>query len=584
MHRRWFINKTNPEFLSYITKSASISPVLAQVLINRGIRTPEAIREFMRPSATALSDPFELSGMRAAVERIQAALKKNERVLVHGDYDADGLTATAIVVRAMTQGGLDVRYFIPGRMIHGYGFTPQAVELAMECGARLIITVDCGITSFEAAAAARRAGIDVIITDHHEPLRKRNDGHNGDSDSAEQPTDEPVIPEALSVINPKLPGHAEGVGSLSGAGVAFKLIHALALEGIPGFSVDSAFSLLDLAAVGTVADVVPLSGENRVLVREGLKLMQAAGRPGLRALRDVCNLSGREMKSGLLSYTMVPRINAAGRMAESRDVVRLLLTGDDAEAAELSAWLDRLNAERQATEEVVYQEAMAKLEGSGVDGAVVLAGEGWHQGVLGIVASRIAEAYYRPTFILSVEDRVAKGSGRSIPVFDICKGLAECSHLLLSFGGHRQAAGVRLNTSDIRTFHKAINELVKRSVDSRDLTPTIEIDALVSLSDITHPLMEEIAMLEPFGYGNAEPLFGSRGLEVVNPRSVGHNHLKMRLKKFAQSMDTIGFDMWGVFDDLNQPTVVDAAFTPGFNEWNGNRYLQLVVKALRPSR
>ncbi len=584
MHRRWFINKTNPEFLSYITKTASISPVLAQVLINRGIRTPEAIREFMHPSATALSDPFDISGMRGAVERIQAALKGNERVLVHGDYDADGLTATAIVVHALERAGLDVRYFIPVRMIHGYGFTPQAVDLAREIGARLIITVDCGITSFEAAASARRAGIDVIITDHHEPLRKRDDGHNGGAGATEGPAGEAVIPEALSVINPKLPGHAGEVASLSGAGVAFKLVHALALAGVAGFPVDAAIGLLDLAAVGTVADVVPLAGENRVLVREGLRLMKAAGRPGLRALRDICNLSGREMKSGLLAYTMVPRINAAGRMGESRDVVRLLLTADDAEADELSAWLDRLNAERQATEELVYQEARVKLEGGGVDGAIVLAGEGWHQGVLGIVASRIAEEYYRPTFILSVEDGVAKGSARSIPAFDICKGLAECSHLLLSFGGHRQAAGVRLHVSDIRTFHKAINELVKKSVDGRDLTPTIEIDALISLSDITHPLMKEIAMLEPFGYGNAEPLFGSRGLEVVNPRSVGHNHLKMRLKKFAQSMDTIGFDMWGVFDDLNQPNMVDAVFTPGFNEWNGNRYLQLVVKALRPSR
>lgn len=571
MNRNWLISKTNPEFLSFLSASASISPIIAQILVNRGIKTPEAVEAFLNPSIAALSDPFGLSGMRSAVDRIREAVKRRERVLVHGDYDADGLTATAILVHLLKRIGLDVQYFVPVRATHGYGFAPHAVQSAREAGAGLIITVDCGITSHEAALAARREGIDVIITDHHEPMRGTD-------------REEVLVPDACAVIDPKLPGHAPELMSLSGAGIAFKMAHALALAGLSGLSVEDALGFLDLAALGTVADVVPLTGENRIIVREGLRLFKEAPRTGLKALWSVCGLNGREARAGLFSFTLVPRINAAGRMAGSADVVRLLLTDDADEASELSGWLDRLNSERQATEEAVFRDAISRIDSLGIDGAIVLAGEGWHQGVLGIVASRIAEEFYRPTFIFSIEGGVARGSARSVPAFDICHGLAQCSHLLLSFGGHRQAAGVRMNADAVKAFQREINELVKRSVDGRDLTPTLEIDALVSLSDVTHGLVKEMSRLEPFGYGNAEPLLGSRGLEVVGPRAVGSRHLKMRVKKFSQSIDTIGFDLWSSFEDLDQPATVDAVFTPGINEWNGNRYLQLVVKALRPGR
>jgi len=578
MNRPWFINRTNAEFVRYLSQSASISPIFAQVLINRGIKTTSDIHDFLSEGITGLADPFELPGMRAAIERIKEAVTQGHRVLVHGDYDTDGLTAAAIIMHTLRCLGLDVHYFIPNRVVHGYGFTADAVHVAKKLGARLIITVDCGITSFDAAGLAGNEGIDVIITDHHEPHRKP-DVVSG----AQTVQDEFVVPDAVAVVNPKLRVPDSRLSILSGAGVAFKLAQAAALEGGLRFSSDDSLSLLDLAALGTVADVVPVTGENRIIVKEGMRSINNSRRAGIKALKDVCGLGSREIRAGLLAFTIVPRINAAGRIADSRDVVRLLLSEDEGESQELSTWLDGLNAERQKIEERVYEQALAKVDTSEIDSAVVLAGEGWHQGVLGIVASRVAEEFGRPAFIFSIENGVAKGSARSIPSFDICKGLAGCEGLLLSFGGHKQAAGIRLKAENLPEFGKTMKEIIKDSIGKDDLLSSIEIDADVSLSEVTHSLVKELAMLEPLGYGNPEPLFGSRELEVVNPRIVGKNHLKMKLRKSSHSHDTIGFDMGAVFEDLDFPSRLDVVFTPGINEWNGGRYLQLVLRAIRPS-
>jgi single-stranded-DNA-specific exonuclease len=329
--------------------------------------------------------------------------------------------------------------------------------------------------------------------------------------------------------------------------------------------------------------VVPLTGENRIIVKEGMRCINNSGRAGIRALKDVCGLGSREIRAGILAFTVVPRINAAGRIADSRDVVRLLLSEDDGESQELSAWLDGLNAERQKIEERVYEQALAQVDASEIDSAVVLSGEGWHQGVLGIVASRIAEEFGRPAFIFSIDNGIAKGSARSIPSFDICKGLAVCEGLLLSFGGHKQAAGIRLKAENIPEFGKAMNEIIRHSIGKDGFLSSLEIDVDVSLSEVTHSLVKELTMLEPLGYGNPEPLFGARELEVVNPRIVGKNHLRMKLRKSSYSHDTIGFGMGAVFEDIDCPPRLDVIFTPGINEWNGSRYLQLVLKAMRPS-
>jgi single-stranded-DNA-specific exonuclease len=298
----------------------------------------------------------------------------------------------------------------------------------------------------------------------------------------------------------------------------------------------------------------------------------------------VSGLNGKETGAGRLSFTLVPRINAAGRIADARDVVELLLTDNEEESLRLSSWLDSLNSERQKIEGEVYQEAIEKLRGKDTSSAIVLAGEGWHQGVLGIVASRLAEEFYRPAFIFTVEDNIAKGSARSVPSFDIHKGLTETGELLLSFGGHKQAAGIKLKVEDMPAFEKAIRGIFQSSVDISVLQPVLEIDANIRLSDVELKLIEEFALLGPFGMGNTEPLLGSKALEVVSPKIVGNKHLKMRLKKASLSLDAIGFGMGGLLEGLRNSPVVDAVFTPAINDWNGGRYLQLIVKAVRPGR
>ncbi|MDP3111431.1 MAG: single-stranded-DNA-specific exonuclease RecJ, partial [Thermodesulfovibrionales bacterium] len=501
MHRKWLVSRTNPEYIRYISKAASISPALSQILINRGLKTPQEINDFLKPGISGLSDPFELPGIKTAVERIKHALDINERILVHGDYDADGLTATAIMVHALRMHGLDVHYFIPNRIAHGYGFNPAAVKIAKELGATLIITVDCGITSFEAASYAKAEGIDVIITDHHEPAVSSQ--ANGFS-----------LPDAVAVINPKLSALSSQLSDLSGAGIAFKIAQALATVHGSQFTVHD---LLDLAAIGTMADVVPLTGENRIIVREGLKLIHEGRRPGIKALKSIAGLDGRQIRAELLSFTIIPRINAAGRLADSQDVVRLLLSDKEEEALELSSWLDRLNSERQKLDEAVYQEALSRLAAKEHDSVIVLSGEGWHLGVVGIVASRLAEKFYCPAFIFSVENGIAKGSARSIPSFDLCKGLSECKELLLSFGGHKQAAGIKLREENIPEFEKAMQGVIKSSLNKDDFILCLDIDADITLAEANHNLVKELSMLEPLGCGNEKPFLGSKGLEVINP-------------------------------------------------------------------
>ncbi|MEW6067329.1 MAG: single-stranded-DNA-specific exonuclease RecJ [Nitrospirota bacterium] len=579
MHRRWFVNKTNPEYIKYLSKNTSISPVLAQILINRGIKTPEDISSFLNPNISQLSDPFDIEGMKTAVERIITASNRGEKVLVHGDYDVDGLTATAIILQALKIIGIGCCYFIPNRLKHGYGFNSAAVEKAKEIGAALIITVDCGITSFDEAALCRKQGIDLIITDHHEPIRSQESGVRSQNENPPSPP-EFLLPDALAIINPKISNPESNISNLSGAGIAFKLAQAIVTTHDSQLTIHD---FLDLAALGTIADVVPLTGENRIIVKEGLRLIENGARPGLRGLRQVSGIGDKGLNSGRLSFTLIPRINAAGRIADSNDVIKLLLADSDDEAADMSLWLDKLNLERQRIEEDVYQEALNKLNNKDIGSAIVLYSEGWHKGVVGIVASRIAEAFYRPVFIISIEGNIARGSARSIPPLNIYEALSGCKKFLRGFGGHKQAAGLELEAKDIPLFEEGINRVVEDILNEKDFIPTLEIDADVDLSAINSNLISEIEMLEPFGFGNTEPLLGAKGLKILYPKIVGNNHLKMKLRQKNQSFDAIGFDMGEFLGMLDGHETVDAVFTPCVNEWEGGRCLQLNLKALRPS-
>ncbi|HSB31979.1 MAG TPA: single-stranded-DNA-specific exonuclease RecJ [Candidatus Sulfobium mesophilum] len=566
MNRRWLLNKTNSEFIQHIARTASVSPVFARVLVNRGLKSAAHIADFLKPGITQLSDPFGIDGVSAAVKRIHAALKGNERIFVHGDYDADGISATAIVYHTLKRRGADCLYFIPERFSHGYGFHPYGVRKAKESGASLIITVDCGITSFEAVAAAKKEGIDVIITDHHEPAKGVS--HNG--------IGEVQLPDAYAVINPKISDQGTAVENLAGAGVALKLMQALCGCNDPDMP-----PLFDLATLGTIADVVPLTEENRVIVRNGLSLINKGERPWMRALMKVAGVEGKDIRAQRLAYSVIPRINAAGRLASSEDVVKLLTTDSEDEAWEFAVWLDRLNAERQRIEEGILQEALKKLDGKDVPSAVVLSGRGWHEGVIGIVASRVAEKFSRPTVIFSVEGGIAKGSARSVPAFDICRALSDCSDLLISYGGHKQAAGVKLNDSNLRDFERRLRCLCDTVETGKPADLTIDAD--VSLSEMNFGLIRELNMLEPLGLGNPEPLFGGRMLDVLSPRIVGSRHVRMKLCQRSYCVDTIGFDMGGFIDKLDLYETVDAVFTPTVNEWNGGRNIQLVLRAFRPS-
>ena len=564
---RWIINRTNPEYIAYIARIASVSPMLAQVLVNRGLKTAVQLDAFLNPDISKLADPFALPQLKGAIERMRIAKKNGERVLVHGDYDADGVTATAIMVEGLREYGLDVHFFIPDRIQHGYGFGAAGLERAEALGTKLIVTVDCGISSFEAAAAARTRGIELIITDHHEPVREKIE-------------DRILLPEAVAVVNPKAAACPPEMAHLSGAGVALKLI-----QGLFDNNIDAIYKFFDLAAIGTAADVVPVQNDNRTIIREGMKLLQSGQRIGLKALCQTAGIRLDSFKTSFLYYMLIPRINAAGRIANATDVVRLLTTRSEDEAWQLAGWMNNLNTRRQEVEESVYNEAMKKISSMDAsEGALVVASEGWHIGVVGIVASKIAQKYYRPAIVLSIDGGIAKGSGRSIPPFDLYEGLTECRNVLTRFGGHKQAAGLSLPSADIEHFRTLFCSRVRERLSEEDFLPVLLIDGAVRISDMSTGLVDELARMEPFGYSNVEPVFGSRGLEVLQPRIVGNNHLKMQLRQNGRKMDSIGFDFGSMLGSVEESGIIDAAFVPTINEWDGGRYLQLNLKAIRPAQ
>jgi len=574
--RRWTVSRTNHEYLKYISGITGLSLPVAQTLVNRGMRTPEQISGFLNPSVERLSDPREIDGMSAAVSRINAAIRNGERILVHGDYDADGVTATAIMVETLRKLGADVAYYIPNRAL-GYGMGHEGVRRAADSGVSLIVTVDCGITSHDAVSAARSRGIDVIVTDHHEPIKGSVCSGSGQEGACSY-----TLPDAAAIVNPRLREGFYSWSALSGAGIAFKLAQALL-----GNSVENAYGLLDLAALGTAADVVPLVGDNRIMVKEGGALVNSGARPGIRAIKEAAGVKANALRVSTIQFMIVPRINAAGRIADATDVVKLLLTDSDDEAGQLAEWLNGLNVRRQAIGELVFDQAMEMVRASGADaepdGAIVVAAEGWHPGVIGIVAARIADRYYRPTFVFSISDGVAKGSARSIPPFDVHAGLRRAGHLLSGYGGHKQAAGLSLPASGLDLFRQTISAIFHEAVTGDDLTPELRIDASMKITEINSALIADIAKLEPFGHENEEPVFGARGLEVGRARIVGTRHLKMFLKQEGREIDSICFDLGGLIGHIRNGDIVDAAFLPVMNEWEGGRAAQLNIKALRPS-
>jgi single-stranded-DNA-specific exonuclease len=534
---------------------------LAGLLVQRGYSDPEAARRFLRPALADLADPLSLAGMAEAAAEVARAVRAGETIMVHGDYDVDGQCASALLTRALRSAGARVVPHIPHRIRDGYDFGPAGLAAAQAAGATLILTCDCGITAVETVAAARAAGLRVVISDHHLPG--------------------PELPPANAVIDPQRLDDTSGLGMLCGTGLAFKLVQALVpLLDLPAHL---PFHLLDLVALATVADVVPLIGENRILVRHGLKLLATTRWEGLRALIRVAGLAERDIRATHLGFVLGPRLNAAGRIGDAADGLRLLLTDDPVEADRLARELDSLNVQRQAMDQRMLEEALAQVERDAdpeLDLGLVLVSDDWHPGVVGIVASRVVERYGRPAVLVAFEGDVGKGSGRSISRFDLHGALGECADLLERFGGHHMAAGVTVRRENLEAFRARFAEVARRRLRAEDLAPEQRIDLVIPLSELTPEFERLCRHLEPCGMGNPGPVFGVRGARLTRPRKVGSSQLKGVLEQGSSRLDMIGFQWWDRipwFDHVagaRTGVMVDAAFRLEQNEYQGQVSLQ----------
>ena len=550
-----------------LTRALGIEPVIARLLCLRGLADPEEASRFLHPSLDHLHDPLRLAGMAEAVARIQAALSRDERIAIHGDYDVDGITSTVILRRALELLGGDVVHFIPERLRDGYGLTPATVDRLHAQGARLAISVDCGIRGTEAAERARALGLDLIVTDHHEPGE--------------------ALPPATAVINPKRHDCTYPDKHLAGVGVALKLVQALCRSAgrekwLPAF--------VKIAAIGTLADVVPLVGENRVIASLGLDLLsRGPHKVGLRALLDVAGLRGRKVGSYDISFVIAPRVNAAGRMSTPDIATRLLLASDEAlavEAQQLAEQLDAENVRRQQEEAAIIAHARRIVETDPDVGArtvLVVAGEGWHRGVIGIVASKLVDAYHRPAVVLSIDGGEAHGSCRSIPGFDMLAALEACSGLLGRFGGHKVAAGLTLDAARIGELRRQVNACADAQLGPDDLRPRLRVDARLGFHDITGRVAAQLMALAPFGAGNPRPVFSATAAEIVDgPRRLKERHFKMALRHGGRVMRAIawrGVERHPFLDGCRAP--VDLAYSLDQNEFNGETYLELTLADIR---
>ena len=539
---------------------------LAALLAQRGIRDGIEARRFLKPELDDLADPYALAGVDQAVKAIVQAVRSGTTILVHGDYDVDGQCAAAMLTRALRIGGGTAEAFVPHRLRDGYDFGQAGLDQARAIGAGLILTCDCGITAVEAVRCAEAAGIRVVVTDHH--------------------LCPPVLPPATAIVNPQRADDTSGLDVLCGTGIAFKLVQALV--GPLRLPAALPMHLLDYAALATVADVVPLRGENRILVRHGLKLLTETGWPGLRALLETSGLPPNELRlrAGQVGFVVAPRLNAAGRIGEAGDGLRLLLTDDPAEAMVLAQRLDRLNAERQALDQRILEEAIAQIEAAGNlehRAGIVLGADGWHPGVVGIVASRVVERYGRPAFMVGFDGDVGKGSGRSISRFDLHQALGHCADLLERYGGHRMAAGVTLRRDRFEAFRDRFEQVAAAALGTTDLGPEQRVDLEIPLAFATDELERLIRYLEPCGMGNPAPVFGVRGVGFTRWQRVGTNHLRGTLLGKDASLGAIGFQLADRVPWLgNEP--VDAAFRLEQNEYQGRSTLQARILSLIPHR
>ena len=563
--KRWIVREHDAESAASLARVLGVSPILAALLITRGYADERAARVFLSPTYDQLHEPYAMLGMKEAVARLQHAIATGERVLIYGDYDVDGTTGTAILLRALKLLNANVGFHIPHRFTEGYGIQQAALEKAFADGYKLVVSIDCGIRAHEPLYWARKVGLDVIITDHHLPDEKEG------------------APPALAVLNPNQAGCEYPDKNLAGVGVAFKLVHALFREHgreaqVPAF--------MKVVAIGTVADVAKLTGENRTIVSIGLKDLARVANPGLKALISVAGCGdGKGMTAYDLGFRLGPRINAAGRMDAASAVVELFDTRDSVVAQKLANHLDARNEERKTVQQQIIDLAIAELGEDPKDSYVaVIAGEGWHRGVIGIAASKIAERVNRPCVVLSVDGEVAHGSGRSIEAYHLLNGLTACSDLFDKFGGHSHAAGITIKPERISEFRRRLNEHAASVLTPQDLEPSVGIDLELSPESVAFPLAKELEALEPFGAGNPRPVFMTRNLRCLSdPVVIKDRHLKLRLA--GPQNRPLEAVWWNCIESPGQtPDLqgsIELAYTLETNVWNGDYRMQLNVVDLR---
>lgn len=568
--KRWIVRRPETEQAASLARVLGVSPILAALLINRGYDNERSARAFLTPSYDQLHDPYLMLGLDKAVARLQLAIDRGERILIYGDYDVDGTTGTAVLLRAMKLLGAETGFHVPHRFTEGYGIQQQALERALAEGYKLVVSVDCGIRAHEPLYWAREKGLDVIITDHH------------------LPDDNAGAPPAFAVLNPNQFGCNYPDKNLAGVGVAFKLVHALFRERGKEPLVDA---FLKVVAIGTVADVAKLTGENRTIVSLGLKDLAKASNPGLRALMEVAGCGdGKGMTAYDLGFRLGPRINAAGRMDAARAVVELFDTRDRAEALRLAEHLDARNEERKLAQQQIFDLAMTEFNAGSRSKpesyVAVIAGPKWHRGVIGIAASKIAERINRPCVVLSVENGVAHGSARSIEAYHLLNGLTSCSDLFDKFGGHSHAAGITLHEDKIDELRRRLNVHAASCLTEDDLEPCINVDLELPAEAVTYQLANVLRALEPFGAGNPCPVFVTRGLRKLSePQVLKDRHVKFRFA--GQQNRPLEAVWWNCLDDEGQTPNVNASielvYTIETNVWNGEMRMQLSVQDLRCS-
>ena len=561
MKKKWEYLEQDEELIKQIATKHNISELLAKILVNRGITGEEEIEIFLNPKRNNFHNPFLLNDMEKAVDRIIKAIETKEKTIIYGDYDVDGITSITVLKKFLNERGLQVDYYIPNRLDEGYGLNDEAIKKIAEQGYTLMITVDCGISGIEEVKKATSYGIETIITDHHEQLE--------------------ILPEAYAIVNPKRKDNTYPFRGLAGVGVVFKVIQAISQK----LNLDEKEYLkyLEIVCIGTISDIVPLVDENRVIAKLGLMLVKCTKNIGLREL--IKETGYKNVDSFMVSFGIAPRINACGRMGKQEEALELFLTDDYEKACTITKNLNQYNLQRQEIEKNIFDQAIEELQKENIDNlnSIVLAGENWHHGVIGIVASRITEKYFKPTILIGIENEIGKGSGRSVPGFDLHDALAQSAEYLEKYGGHEMAVGLSLNKDKIKDF-KIHFEQIAKDKNVKSIVPVIKIDCEIGKKELNKQTVEQIKLLEPFGEKNKPPLISYKNLKIVSIRTLSEGkHLKLMLKDGNDTVNAIGFNLGELINDYLIGDKVDVVGTLEINNYNCEEQIQINIKDMMKS-